>query len=88
MLESWIVDGQFVLTGATEVAEHVHDYFPMEHGGLGCISAQDLDDIRDIWSSAEGSIENRFNGLLVNSSDKRLLISLDGMGLVAHFQWC
>jgi len=43
--------------------------------------------IRDICSSAEGSIENRSYGLLVHSSVKWLLISLDSMGLVAHFQW-
>jgi len=66
----------------------VLDRFPVERGGLGCISAPDCDGICDIWLSAEGSIENRSNGLLEHSSVKRLLISLDGMGFVAHFKWC
>jgi len=87
MLDSWIVDRKFVLTSAAEVTEHELDRFPVECGGLGCISARDCDGICDIRSSAEGSIENRSKGLLVHSSVKSLLISLDGVGLVAHFQW-
>ena len=58
MLESWIIDYKFVLTSAAEVVEEVLEHFPLEHGGLGFISAHDCDSICDIWSSAEGSIEN------------------------------
>jgi hypothetical protein len=87
MLESWIIDGQFVLTSAAVGAEHVLDHISVESAGLGCISAQGCDGICDIWLTAEGSIENRSNGLLLQSCVNRLLISLDGMGLVAHFQW-
>jgi hypothetical protein len=49
MLESWIVDREFVLTSAAQVAEQVLDHLPMERGGLGCISAPDLDGICNIW---------------------------------------
>jgi hypothetical protein len=84
MLGSWIVDRKFVLTSATVVTEDVLDRVPMECGGLGSISALDGDGICDFWSSAEGSTENRSNSLLVHSSVTRLLVSLDGMGLVAH----
>jgi len=86
MLEPWIVHRKFVLTSAAEVPEQMLDPCPMELGGSGCISAQDRDGICDIWSSAEGSIETRSNGLLVHSSVKRLLISMDDMVLVADFQ--
>jgi len=86
MLQSGMIDHKIVLSSAVKVAERVLDRFPVKHGGLGCISAQESDCICDIWSSAEGSIETRSTGLLVHSSFKRLLISLDSIGLVAHFQ--
>ena len=87
MLETWIIDHKFVLTSAAEIAEQVVDRFAVKHRVLGGISAPDCDGISDIWSNAKGSIENRSNSLLVHSSVKGLLISVDGMGLVAHFQW-
>jgi len=87
MLKCWIIDCQFAITIGAKVVKQRLDHIPIDHGGMGCILAQDWINISDIWSSAKGSIENWYNRLPLQSSVKRYQISRDGMGCVAHWLW-